>query len=77
LKGELAYYAKRTGQEIDFILNKKTALEVKETPSSGDLKTLLRRSKSISLTSAALIGRHIPPGKFSEFVWGGSIMDEE
>jgi predicted AAA+ superfamily ATPase len=77
LKGELAYYAKRTGQEIDFILNEKMALEVKETPSSGDLKTLLRRSKSINLTSAALIGRHIPPGKFSEFVWGGSIMDEE
>jgi len=76
LKGELAYYAKRTGQEIDFILNKETAIEVKETPSSGDLKTLLRRSKSINLTSSALIGRHTPPGKFSDFVWGGAIMDK-
>ncbi|RLD66046.1 MAG: ATP-binding protein [Bacteroidetes bacterium] len=77
LKGELAYYAKRTGQEIDFILNKKTAIEVKETPSSGDLKTLMRRANSINLTSTALIGRHVPPGSFTEYVWGGAIMDEE
>jgi len=77
LQGKLAYYAKRTGQEIDFILNKKTALEVKETPSSGNLKTLQRRAKSINLTSSALIGRHAPPVNFSDFVWGGAIMDNE
>lgn len=77
LNGKLAYYAKRTGQEIDFILDKKTAIEVKETPSPGDLKTLTRRANSINLTSNALIGRHTPPSGFSDFVWGGAIMDKE
>ena len=38
--GEVSYYQKKTGQEIDFILDKKTAIEVKETASNPDLKML-------------------------------------
>ena len=74
LKGKLNYYAKRNGQEIDFILNEKIVIEVKETPSSGDLKVLKRRAKNINLESTALTGRHIPPSGFDEFFWGGALI---
>lgn len=39
---EVNYYEKSTGTEIDFILDEKTSIEVKETPSDFDLKALLK-----------------------------------
>ena len=72
-KGQLNYYARRTGQEIDFILNQNTAIEIKETPSQGDLKILNRRASAINISNTALIGRHSPPGDFDNFVWGGAV----
>jgi uncharacterized protein len=68
--GELNYFAKKTGQEIDFILNKSTAFEVKETPVEQDLKTLLRRAKSINIENAFVIGLH---PAFDNFVWAATI----
>jgi hypothetical protein len=37
LRGELSYYQKKTGVEIDFILNKEKAYEVKTNPYFSDL----------------------------------------
>jgi uncharacterized protein len=71
--GEVNYYEKSSGTEIDFILDKKTAIEVKETPSGFDIKALERRSKSLEMESNILIGRTLAPSGFKDFVWGGNI----
>jgi hypothetical protein len=73
-KGELNYFQLKTGQEIDFILNRKTAIEVKETPAPGDLKTLESRAASLGLDETMLIGRYPPGSGFSDFIWGGTVF---
>ncbi len=72
--GEVNFYEKSSGTEIDFILNKKTAIEVKETPSDFDLKTLERRAKPLELETNLLIGKNIAPSGYSNFIWGGNIF---
>lgn len=72
--GDLHYFQKSTGQEIDFVLNREWALEVKETPSIQDFNKLANRAKSIQLSTYKLIGRYPPKGKFRDFVWGGSVV---
>jgi predicted AAA+ superfamily ATPase len=72
-KGKLNYYARRSGQEIDFILNGDTAIEVKETPSMADYRTLSRRAKAIGIDKYFLAGRYSPAGDFTNFVYGGSF----
>lgn len=71
--GPLNYYERQTGTEIDFILNRQQAFEVKETPSAHDLQVLTERAKAIQLPDAQLIGRHWPASGFSKFIWGGSV----
>lgn len=72
-KGELRYYAKRSGQEIDFILDGERAIEVKETPTKYDLNVLKKRAESINLLNYNLVGRNFPGTGFREFMWGGAI----
>ena len=72
--GEVHYYEKNVGSEIDFILNKTTAIEVKETPSDFDLKTLKKRAKPLSVNETFVIGRNVAPSGFKDFVWGGAIF---
>jgi len=72
-KGKLQYFAKKTGQEIDFILDGKTAIEVKEIPSASDLNVLKNRAAGIKLKETHLVGlKQSNPG-FNEFVWAGSL----
>jgi predicted AAA+ superfamily ATPase len=71
--GEVNYFEKSSGTEIDFILNKNSAFEVKETPSPSDLQTLKKRAKPINMTETNLIGKTIPPSGFKDFIWGGNI----
>lgn len=73
LHGRVHYYARRTGQEIDFILNEETAIEVKETPSEPDLKTLKLRAGQIDLRQAYLVGLNRMNPAFTDFVWAGNI----
>ena len=72
-RGNIKYYAKKSGQEIDFILNDKIAFEVKKTPSISAKKTLIQRSKSINIKENHLIGLDYPETKFKDFVWAGTI----
>jgi hypothetical protein len=72
--GEVQYYEKNTGSEIDFIFNKITAIEVKETPSDFDLKSLQKRAKPLQIQEAFLVGSNLAPSGFNNFVWGGSIF---
>lgn len=71
--GTLNYYARKTGQEIDFILNENTAIEVKETPTSAHLSTLKARALQIGIKKSFIIGKHTH-GDFEDYVWGGAIF---
>ncbi|MDQ5930784.1 MAG: ATP-binding protein, partial [Bacteroidota bacterium] len=74
LIGELNYYEKSSGTEIDFILDKKIAIEVKETLAGFDIKSLQKRSKPLELEQNILIGRELAPSGFNDFVWGGNVF---
>lgn len=71
-KGELWYYAQKSGQEIDFIFEKEVALEVKETPTAFDLTSLQNLAQALGVKKCQLIGR-FPSPKFTQYVWGGKI----
>ncbi|GBD87544.1 archaeal ATPase [bacterium BMS3Abin03] len=71
--GDLNYYSLKSGQGIDFILNKEFAFDVKESPSETDLKKVIRLAKRIGINKVYLIGRHSIPN-FTEYIYGGSIM---
>lgn len=71
-RGDLRYYALKNGNEIDFVLNGKIALEAKESPTNADTKTLARLSMIAGIKKYRLIGRHKTP-RFSQFIWGGHI----
>ena len=70
--GDVAYYALRSGKEIDFVLNKELALEAKESPTEDDLGDVASVSKKAGLGKYKLIGRNKTP-KFRDYIWGGSI----
>lgn len=72
--GELQYYQKKTGQEIDFIFNGKMAIEVKETAIQQDRQILRQRATSIDLKKQTLVSRFVPKSGFEDFVWGGNIF---
>jgi hypothetical protein len=72
-KGTLNYYATRTGQEIDFILNENTAIEVKETAAPSDLNTLARRAESIGIKKHYLVSDKLMNPDFKQFVWAGTL----
>jgi len=71
-KGDVRYYALKDGSEIDFVLNKKIALETKESPTKTDQNALSRLSKIAGLKKYYLIGRKNVP-KFKDYVWAGNI----
>ena len=74
LKGKLNYYAKKTDQKIDFIIDEKVAIEVKETPTLSDLKTVVRRAKSINIHEAALVGLEVAGSGFDDFIFSILIL---
>lgn len=57
LKGEVNYYQKKSGVEIDFILNKKHAYEVKSKPYEQDIKKLASLSRELNLKDYKIISR--------------------
>ncbi len=70
--GDVSYYQLKTGREIDFILDKKAAFEVKETGTESDLKNVRHLAKNLAIDSCYVIGRH-PNQRFEGFIWGGFI----
>lgn len=73
-QGDVRYYQKKTGQEIDFIFEGKTAIEVKETAIEQDMQVLKQRASSLSFKKTSLVSRYPPATKFEDFVWGGNIF---
>ena len=68
------YYRQKTGQEIDFIFNGDTAMEVKETPVIQDKNILVKRANALSVKKHLLIGRFPAQYGFEDFLWGGGIF---
>jgi len=56
-KGTLHYYQKKTGVEIDFILNKELAYEIKLKPYESDLKRLKTIASELDLKEYRLISK--------------------
>lgn len=71
-RGPVAYYQLKSGREIDFILDQRTGLEVKETAAEGDLRQVESLGKNIDLTQHYVVGRH-PLRVFEGFIWGGFL----
>ncbi len=71
--GEIAYYQMKTGREIDFILNKATAFEAKETATASDLKSLQNLAKNLEITDCHVVVKK-PLAAFDGMVWGGFLM---
>ena len=69
--GELSYYQLKTGQEIDFIIDKKIAFEVKETAHPIDYKKMMNLAKNVNITKGFVLGKNII--NFESFVWGEMI----
>jgi predicted AAA+ superfamily ATPase len=57
MKGDLNYYQKKTGVEIDFVLNKKVAYEVKIRPYDSDINRLKTLVKELGIEEYAIIAR--------------------
>lgn len=55
--GKLAYYRKRTGAELDFVLDKKTGYEVKRTANQVDVKRVRNMQSKIKLKDALVISQ--------------------
>jgi uncharacterized protein len=70
--GKLQYYSLKSGKEIDFILDGKTAIEVKETATEQDLVRIKNLSKNIDISNQMIVGRY-PSPTFKDFVWGGDL----
>ena len=72
--GTVQFFEQSAGTEIDFILDRQKAFEVKETCTPNDLKTLKDRSKLLNISNVSVIGRYYPESGFKDFVWGGNIF---
>lgn len=66
---DLTYYQTKSGGEIDFVLNNKVGLEVKETASAQDLVNLKKRSASAGLKEYYIISRNYSSVEKTIFVW--------
>lgn len=58
LRGEVNYYQTKTGQEIDFILDKADCFEVKLSPSDSDMKKLHKISSDLKLKNCKVISKN-------------------
>lgn len=70
--GEIQYYSLKNGREIDFILDEKIGLEVKESPIETDGKKLTVLAQGAGIKKNRLIGRHQVPN-FENYIWGGEL----
>lgn len=70
--GEIQYYSLKNGREIDFVLDGKIGLEVKETPIEIEQRKLDSLCKMAGLEKGRLVGRYDVPN-FGGYIWGGDI----
>ncbi|KPJ69325.1 MAG: hypothetical protein AMJ45_00620 [Syntrophobacter sp. DG_60] len=68
LRGELNYYQRKSGTEIDFILDKKEAYEVKLNPQEADLKKLKEMVVELDLEEFKMVSKNY--SKLENIVYG-------
>ncbi len=56
-RGAVSYYMKKSGVEIDFILNGTTAFEIKQKAETKDLSRLKQRAADINITESCIVSR--------------------
>lgn len=56
-KGELNYYQKKNGVEIDFILNKKVAYEAKLSPQKSDINKIKKAAEELNLEEFKIVAK--------------------
>ena len=61
--GKLQYFEKRKGGEVDFILDEKTALEVKNKALDQDIRNVERISRSVNLKKHYIISNEFVDDK--------------
>lgn len=73
--GDLAYLAKGSEYEIDFVLQKTApiAFEVKYHPTSSDYDKLSRIAEKHHIQQKWIIGKYATPA-WQDFIWGGLIF---
>lgn len=57
-KGEMAYYERKNGAEIDFLLDQAHAFEVKTTPQQRDVNQLKRVAGELGMKSVQVVSRN-------------------
>lgn len=71
---QLHYYRKKSGQEIDFILDGKIGVEVKSFATPSDVRRLTRIGKSLGLAQTYVVtgryGQEIVPGILPAYLLG-------
>ena len=70
--GELAYYQRKTGHEIDFVLGGHSAYEAKETGMVADVSKIRHLSQQVGIPAGYVVARHVSQ-PFEGLVWGGFI----
>lgn len=70
----IQFYQRKSGQEVDFILDQKVACEVKETPHLNDWAKLNSRSAYINIDDKMLIGKTPPGDGWHDFIWAGVVF---
>lgn len=70
--GEISYYQMKNGNEIDFILDKNNAFEVKEVAYENDYKKMMRLAANVNIREGKILVRNINQ-PFENMVWGGMI----
>jgi uncharacterized protein len=71
-QGAIQYYSLKNGREIDFVIDGKIGLEVKETPIETEQRKLDDLCRKAGLSKGRLVGRNATPN-FSGYIWGGDI----
>ena len=71
VQGEVNYYQRKTGAEIDFILNKKESYEVKISPTRADISKLAKISKAININFFKMVSLNY--SKLRNIVYGFEI----
>ncbi|MCE7923612.1 MAG: DUF4143 domain-containing protein [Haliscomenobacteraceae bacterium CHB4] len=56
--GDVSCYSLKTGNEIDFVLNKKAAFEVKESALESHLKNTVQLAKNLGIDQCYVVGRY-------------------
>jgi len=73
-RGQVNYYQRKSGAEIDFIFNGNIAIETKETVHQSDLSTLQKRARSIHIPETMLVSKTVPGDQFRDFTWAGTLF---